>query len=346
MYNRRYEKVFLMLRQETAGYALGKRPPWGSCVMELKNGKGRLHVTIQGLKPLHYEVYVMAGEESIFCGEVLPEKKEGHCELKWDFDPDAVGSKKAEDFHTVIVLAEDSSAPLTAYFKEKRNWKKDFIPRKKEIPEREEITLQAAEAAVLEKPERIVVSEKPEEPKETNAKIAEDQKGSYHGSFQGLLAKFRQELEELEETGILSHEETENIRNIGAEAAPSPVEGMEKADEPVMQEKEKAEQVTLFAYNKTVSPFGDGDVWKRIALEELTLLSQIPLKWQREFFFLLPYRKYHHLVLQEKEDGVWLGLPGQFNAADAADAHAFGFHEFRNTEGNWGYWMTFLERNS
>ena len=39
MYNRRYEKVFLMLRQETAGYALGKRPPWGSCVMEIKNGQ-------------------------------------------------------------------------------------------------------------------------------------------------------------------------------------------------------------------------------------------------------------------------------------------------------------------
>lgn len=27
MYNRRYDKVFLMLRQETAGYAVGKRPP-------------------------------------------------------------------------------------------------------------------------------------------------------------------------------------------------------------------------------------------------------------------------------------------------------------------------------
>ena len=38
MYNRRYDKVFLMLRQETAGYAVGKRPPWGSCIMELKNG--------------------------------------------------------------------------------------------------------------------------------------------------------------------------------------------------------------------------------------------------------------------------------------------------------------------
>ena len=124
MYNRRYDKVFLMLRQETAGYAVGKRPPWGSCIMELKNGTGRLMLTVQGLRPLRYAVYLLAGQESIFCGELHPEKKEGHAELKWAFNPDAVGEgKRAEDFHTVLILAEDGtggySAPLAAYFGEK-----------------------------------------------------------------------------------------------------------------------------------------------------------------------------------------------------------------------------------
>ena len=322
MYNRRYEKVFLMLRQETAGYALGKRPPWGSCVMELKNGTGRLHLTAQGLKPYWYEVYVMAGEESIFCGEVCPEQKEGRCELKWDFDPDAIGQgKRAEDLHTVIFLAEGGSAPLTAYFREKRDWKRIFQPRKKET-----IILQAAEAVVLEKQEAA---------ENIHTKIAEEQKercqGSIHGSFQGLLAKFRQELEELEETGILTREETEHIRNMGSEDF-------------IAEEEKESEEV--FVSEQEWTPFGDGEKWKRISLEEMTLLSQIPLKWQREFFFLLPYRKYHHLILQEKADGVHLGLPGQFNTEDAADAHAFGFYEFRNINGDWGYWMTFLERNS
>lgn len=342
MYNRRYEKVFLMLRQETAGYALGKRPPWGSCVMELKNGKGRLHLTMQGLKPLRYEVYVMAGEESVFCGEVYPEKKEGRCELKWNFDPDAVGDgKKAEDFHTVILLAEGLSAPLTAYFKEKRNWKKDFVPVKKEQTEQEEILLQAAEAAVLEKPAPVGIMEKQEEPKDTNGKVAEAQKESYHGSFQGLLAKFRQELEELEETGILSHEETEQIRNMSETPAPSSVEMQEKTGKLPVESKEM-----LFAANRELSPFGDGEQWKCLSLEEMTLLSQIPLKWQREFFFLLPYRKYHHLILQEKENGIWLGLPNHYSEADAYDAETFGFGEFRRVDGDWGYWMCFLERNS
>ena len=75
------------------------------------------------------------------------------------------------------------------------------------------------------------------------------------------------------------------------------------------QEKEAVEKAGVFASNGELSPFGDGEGWKRLSLEELTLLSQIPLKWQREFFFLLPWRKYHHLILQEKEDGIWLGVP-------------------------------------
>ena len=141
MYNRRYDKVFLMLRQETAGYAVGKRPPWGSCIMELKNGTGRLMLTVQGLRPLRYAVYLLAGQESIFCGELHPEKKEGHAELKWAFNPDAVGEgKRAEDFHTVLILAEEGgcSVPLAAYFGEKTDWKAIFQPQKKAEPPKKE----------------------------------------------------------------------------------------------------------------------------------------------------------------------------------------------------------------
>lgn len=360
MYNRRYEKVFLMLRQEVAGYALGKRPPWGSCVMEIKNGEGKLHLTVQGLRPLRkgcYGVYVMAGAESIFCGELHPDRKEGHGEIKWAFQPDEIGNgKKAEDLHTVILLAEDGkeglSAPLTAYFGEKRNWRTDFLPRKQGMPEQEsavseEIRLQAAEAALAEPP-LLHSPWKEKDGKDTNGRIAEEQKQSYHGSFQGLLEKFRRELEELEETGVLSPQETERIRNISGET-----KAAEAKPEEAQQEQREAQQVperpvspkgaSLFAENRELEPFAQGEAWKCLSLEELTLLSQIPLKWQREFFFLLPYRRYHHLILRETNEGIWLGLPGVYHTADEADAAAFGFREFRRVEGDWGYWMTFLE---
>lgn len=328
MYHRRYEKVFLMLRQETAGYALGKRPPWGSCVMELKNGRGRLHLTIQGLKPGRYPVYVLAGQESIFCGEAVPEKKEGRCTVQWEFDPDAVGAgKKAEDFHTVIVLAEGTSAPLTAYFGEKRDWRADFRPQEGES------VLRAAEALPME-----MMAEK-----EPHTQLAEEQKTSYHGSFQGLLARFRQELAELEESGILSEAETAKIRSVGTEQAEE-----EKAAEETKgtEGTEETEESSLLGKNAVLEPFGDGEKWRQISPEELSLFAEIPLEWQRSFFFLLPYRKYHHLILREEAEGIWLGLPQKYDAADDADAKQFGFSVFRRVEREWGYRLTFLKRNS
>ncbi len=153
--------------------------------------------------------------------------------------------------------------------------------------------------------------------------------------------RLQQELEELEETGVLSHEETEQIRNMGEKPVPPSVEMQEKTRKLPVEPKEM-----LFATNRELSPFGDGEQWKCLSLEEMTLLSQIPLKWQKEFFFLLPYRKYHHLILQEKADGIWLGLPNHYNEADAADAETFGFGTFRRVDDDWGYWMCFLERNS
>ena len=73
MYNRRYDKVFLMLRQETAGYAVGKRPPWGSCIMELKNGTGA------GAAPASLCGVSSGREGEHFLRGAAPRKKGGAC---------------------------------------------------------------------------------------------------------------------------------------------------------------------------------------------------------------------------------------------------------------------------
>ena len=98
MYQRRYDKVYLMLRQETAGYGMGSRGPWGSCILEIKNGQGKLTVAVEGLRPLihgQYQVYGLLAKDGecrgISCGE-LTVNKQGHGEMAWDFDPDALGS--------------------------------------------------------------------------------------------------------------------------------------------------------------------------------------------------------------------------------------------------------------
>lgn len=194
MYNRRYDKVFLMLRQETAGYAVGKRPPWGSCIMELKNGTGRLMLTVQGWRPLRYAVYLLAGQESIFCGELHPEKKEGHAELKWAFNPDAVGEgKRAEDFHTVLILAEEGgcSVPLAAYFGEKTDWKAIFQPQKKAEPPKKEKPQEMPklqEKIDLKAEKTTALSEQKAEPPEAQEKPLSAQ--GCHGAFRDFWRNF------------------------------------------------------------------------------------------------------------------------------------------------------------
>lgn len=367
MYNRRYEKIFLMLRQEVAGYAFGNRPPWGSCIMELKNGAGRLHLKVQGLRPLRrgaYAVYALAGEETLFCGTLSPDAQEGRAECRWEFDPDSIGNgKRAEDLHTVLLwAAESDAAPLAAYFGERQDWKPHFTPMPKaelsEAEESEEITLQAAEAGSsaeteeTEKTEDLEAMEaeaeeemeafSQEDIRTTSEKIAEEQKESYHGSFQGLLEKFRQDLGELQEAGVLSEKEMEDIRNVGTPKTKELFEDwfaeVEKASV-----RAKAEE-TVFTEHRTVQPFGDGVVWRVLEMEDLVLLAEIPLKWQKEFFFLLPYRKYHHLISRELTTGLWLGLPGQYSEEEEKDAAGFGFTEFRRIKGDWGYWLAFIEK--
>lgn len=324
--------------------------------MEIKNGQGYLHLTVQGLRQGIYGVYVMLGEdhaETLFCGELKSEGKDGKGEMKWGFSPDALGhGKKAEDFQTVILLADEGkgcgiSAPLTAFFGEKKDWKREFKPTRPQ--KAQEIHLQAAEAAVLPLRPRTAAVEKAENPAEKldnkkgadslSHKIAEEQKAeNCHGNFSGLLAKFRQELEELEETGVLTPEETERIRNIGKPA------GAEQAA-PRAEKQDSGSKclLTQFVNNRELRPFADNASWKCLALEELVLLPQIPLKWQKEFFFLLSYRKYRHLILCTDEGGGWLGVPCTGKQDDAEQAKALGFHEFRPVNEEFGYWLMRME---
>ncbi len=285
MYNRRYDKVFLMLRQETAGYNMGQRAPWGSCIMEIKNGTGRISLTVQGLRPINrgrYAVYAIAGEKEMqnnfFCGVLIPDSA-GHGELKWDFNPDYLGDMEvaAEALHTVAVLAEADggfSVPLTAYFGSKVDWRTYFkIADKKkevekpkmkealaEIPKTKETQAEIAKIKEAPKEASLVVAEsmaaaipsfelpkinlKNDAPKSEIAKPKAERKESYQGSFRGLLEKFRQELEELQDAGVFTEKEMARIeragrRNLQNEMEQRPVDVAAAAEEPQNNNVEK-----------------------------------------------------------------------------------------------------------
>lgn len=416
MYQRRYDKVYLMLRQETAGYGMGSRGPWGSCILEIKNGQGRLTVAVEGLRQLlcgQYEVYGLLAKDGeckgISCGS-LRVNKQGHGEMTWDFDPDALGGGYCvEDLFGVTVATETGnslSAPLTAYTGEKRQWRTLFSPLE------EEPVLQAAETAVLErsaveerteKAQVIELPQKVREPKtdreaeekrqSTQQAVQAQQDFSYHGNFRGLLKKFRQEMAELEEMGILSAEESARIlgkksveaARSGKDCREVPIEIVKKeeqteppkeqeriswveADEPEPREEtihteprktreceEKAAEMPeprtevewdFFANNRRMTPFEDGTPWICISLKELLYFGDIPSQRQRDFFFLLCYHRYGHLILRQGEGGMEVGLPDSFDSSARRRAEGLGFTEFRPLPGqkNMGYWLGRLSR--
>ena len=254
----------------------------------------------------------------------------------------------------MLILAEGRLfCAACGIFWEKTDWKAILQPQKgaerqKKAEPQEMPKLQEKEA--LKAAETAALSEQKAEPPKAQEKPLSAQ--GCHGSFQGLLAKFRRELENLEETGVLSAEETAHIRAAGKTENPSVKEGgqcadtgaerVDKTTEIVDKADTSGQQKDTLGQQKKLEPFGDGVLWDCLFLEELTLLAQIPLKWQKEFFFLLPYRRYHHLILRQAENGYWLGLPGEYSEEEEAEAQRFGFREFRRVDGDWGYWMAFL----
>lgn len=142
MYNRRYDKKFLMLRQEHTGYSFGNKTPWGSCIIEIKNNVGELQVKVQGLQKTKYDVYFIGKTglqtKSIFC-QTLSIDKQGQGEFLWEFSPDAISNLpiSIEEIHTIAILVANEPsiiAPLVAYTKDTINWRTHFQIQEKTPP--------------------------------------------------------------------------------------------------------------------------------------------------------------------------------------------------------------------
>ncbi len=150
MYNRRYDKKFLMLRQEHTGYSFGNKTPWGSCMIEIKNNVGFLQVKVQGLQKTKYDVYCIGKTglqtKSIFC-QSLSIDKQGQGELLWEFSPDSIQNLpiSIEEIHTIaILIANEPSiiAPLVAYTKDTIKWRTHFQLQEKIPPKKSKQTKQ------------------------------------------------------------------------------------------------------------------------------------------------------------------------------------------------------------
>lgn len=366
MYNRRYDKAFVMLKQELGGFSLGQQSAWGSCIMELKNKKGKLIFSVQGLKKLtdgrRYEAFVIGGKgnamRGICCGTVVVDQY-GKGELKWEFDPDSIGKSGfcIEELHTVAFIVKGGyglTVPLVGYFNEKVSWKKTFQEEQRQ-------DLRAAEAILAEEPkEKIevvkkqfhIVNREVEQPIQPENRIKEqkvqnmtqlkEEASPFQKNFKDMLFRFKEELEKLERKGILTEqdkqnivhmekeqqktEETEQIQNI--EVVQKEEQEQLKQTEPVLTEQNK-EIAYILQNNDDIKPFEEG-TWKSIALEELAVLPIHSTEVMKNLFYVFAYRKYKHFILQKVgQKEYMLGVPAQYDPESRREAEHLLFETFQ-----------------
>lgn len=275
-----------MLRQELNGFSMGQQPAWGSCIMELKNKKGKLFVTVQGLKKLAddrtYEFFVIGGMgtamRGVSCGNIFVDQY-GKGELKWEFDPDAIGQSCfcVEQLHTVALLVKGGyglTAPLAGYFKEKVSWQRQFQE------EKEKKDLRAAEAILAQPPKKENKTEKSEQKKEEKItqihkqdmqetkkemekqktesqnfitiedirkevkKKEEKTESVFQKNFKNMLLNFKKELEQLEQKGVLTQEDRKKIAQADAMTVKKEETSVVADKKDLNENKEQASVVT------------------------------------------------------------------------------------------------------
>ena len=140
MYNRRYDKILIQMKQDTHGFSTGERSVSGSCTIEIKNNTGTLRFYIKDLrKPKSIDFYLYGISvsknscEGIFICNVTPDKT-GFFEYQVNFEPDNFMNtqKEIEKINVFAVISKRETeeepllVPACGYTDLKINWKNRF----------------------------------------------------------------------------------------------------------------------------------------------------------------------------------------------------------------------------
>jgi hypothetical protein len=150
----KFQRTFIIFRQEDKGYGIGQEPS-GYVKIEIRDGKGRLDVSVQNLKEdtnkYSYRLLVLkpsdgSGIVSAEAGEIP--LKQGRGEISWEFDPSNVANtgSRIDEFQVFAVVADFKDkehpgivCPMAAYRKAPVEWRKQLeseaLPPEEEKPE-------------------------------------------------------------------------------------------------------------------------------------------------------------------------------------------------------------------
>lgn len=126
-----YSRVFIALKQGCQDYAKDVRGSVGRCVIELRNGAGRLILQAQGLRSdCDYRVCILSRDNYAEVNKPLYVDGTGKGEVKWEFLPKTINID-VSDVKAVAVLVKDK-APLIGFVEGEYNWQRCLMAKNAE----------------------------------------------------------------------------------------------------------------------------------------------------------------------------------------------------------------------
>lgn len=115
-----YSRIFVTLAQGCSDYAKDVRGSAGRGILDIRNGRGRLLLQVQGLKPdRDYRVCLLGDKTCYEVPQRLGVNASGRGELKYELDD----AQSLPEVKAMAVLVRDK-APLIGFVKENYNWQK------------------------------------------------------------------------------------------------------------------------------------------------------------------------------------------------------------------------------
>ncbi len=202
-------------------------------------------------------------------------------------------------------------------------------------------------------------NQKPQKSSQNNTKKRKDD------TFYEIAKRFREEMKEIEKSGILTLEELEKIKFSSLKETKNEIckeNNLEKNNDNQIETEfnelkssqnnlkenknisnnEKTEK--LFNENKNfMMPYDKNMKWIKIGLKDLALL---PEKWENLYcspLVLYSYKKYKHFLLGKDKQNLVLGIPGNFNEEEKSNMKILGEYVFKNTKNDkskdFGYYI-------
>ncbi|MDD3570385.1 MAG: hypothetical protein PHY44_04725 [Lachnospiraceae bacterium] len=367
MYNRRYDRKTIILKQETDSFSKSTGQT-AVAAIEIKNGKGR--ITLQGKAEEGQHIYLIGADRgSNICADLGQVGKT-------DFNPENVAdsARSIENFDIVVLGSREVSGNFgwsvyVGFLNGRREWRKnietmknaDGKVQKVEVVQKpqpkEELLTNAQEIQPKEEKIQEVVEISESEPLTEGEGFTQTQQLAIEPDGEEeitteevnpLAAKILEittnpsdeqqgDIHDTFKRIVQSfNREMRNLEDIGVLSlseimsiqGDSGVEDTKEIEK--ASRKIETEQDYIFEHNEEMKPFNNEECkWVRICPEEIWALGLKDNKVNASSFVLYADKKYKHLLLGRRESGMLiLGVPDCYKSSERRKALSMGFVDF------------------